>query len=349
MNDDLEPIKMIAIDYDRLTSLEQEIAENRTRRREAQDNAGVRDRMRSSAARRGYEIALHPSAIQSGLKSYQCLNPDCMAVFFSRAAESECRACAAQGMQYAVVAGTVNSTPCDAACTSATGPECHCACGGANHGDKWSVGFTFPRNVEAHRRELRERRRLNAGIRATYDTEEFNEKLAEADRLRAYFEDSLACAIEADNERAAVFLDDLISGPKPETNRTKAKTIAADQFYDLRVLNVKVREGFGYGASYGEPPPQICIVGAASDGETFWLHLDNYAFMRRCFRFEKTNGHHCDSNCDVPEIEVGEVIRVKARIKSRGNMTFLSHAKVIAHVNPFGWILSDAPTPETTT
>lgn len=32
------------------------------------------------------------------------------------------------------VRATVNDTPCDGRCTSATGPNCDCSCGGRNHG-----------------------------------------------------------------------------------------------------------------------------------------------------------------------------------------------------------------------
>ena len=48
--------------------------------------------------------------------------------------DGTCPACQAWGWSSHKVVGYVTATTCDSRCTSATGHQCECACGGRNHG-----------------------------------------------------------------------------------------------------------------------------------------------------------------------------------------------------------------------
>jgi hypothetical protein len=326
-------------DFDRLQQLTKEIEENRAGRYSAEGAAGLHERMGSNAARMGYYEGVHFEAIRAGLKCYQCLNPDCMAIFFSHDPEATCRACERNGLQYAVVAGEVTGSPCNSICTNATDAKCECSCGGANHGAKWLRGFTFPRNIEAHRRELRERRAARAEIEEAYDTDEHAAQVAKAASLREAFEDSLADAIEADVEHAEAMALALLCGPKPEPIYTKGgKKLAADQGYDLVVERTRIRRAYSV---IDSEEPQLTLTCSDADGNRFWLRCKAWEWVKRTCDHGGRR-YECSLCCYDPEITEGDFIRVKARKKSEDDgMTFLSHANVLVHCNPYGFILAD--------
>jgi len=83
---------------------------------------------------------------------YRCL--DCLTVFTTETKETNplCGIC--QGKTEYL--GEVNGgklykyhyeTPCDGRCTHATGPECECSCGGANHGSGKLVKVATVNNI----------------------------------------------------------------------------------------------------------------------------------------------------------------------------------------------------------
>lgn len=335
-------------EYERLQQITKASERNRAARYRAEDAAGLHERMRSNAARYGNYEGVDFRAIRDGLKCYQCLNPDCMAVFFSHEPEAACRACAQNGLQYAVVAGTVSGSPCNSICTNATDARCDCSCGGSNHGAKWLRGFTFPRNIEAHRRELRERREARTQIAQQFDTDEHAALVAEADRLREFFEDSLADAIEADRERADLFVRGLLCGPAPEPIYTKGgKKLAADQHYDLLVERTRIRSAYSPYDDRADRDPQLCLTCVSADGTRYYVRLQAYQFVERwCVKGKEPlhglGGYNCNVDCYESDISAGDFIRVKARKKADGDdMTFLSHTSVIVHCNPYGFVLAD--------
>lgn len=336
----------MATDFAKLQELEAAIRANRAGRWNAETAAGLHSKMNSNAARQGYYEGVDAAAIRAGLKCYQCVSAECMAIFFSREPEASCRACEAKGLQYAVVAGTVTGSPCNSICTNATDAKCDCSCGGANHGDKWLRGFTFPRNIEAHRRELRERRESRQAIAGTYDTEAFAQQVEEAQRLRDFFQSALDDAIEADFERADAFVAALLAGPAPEVLLTKARKRAASQLFEFRVVRARcaLREPYHASAWSDSRQPVVELTGERADGSRVWCRLHPYEFTYRGCTSENY-AHRCDVECYESEITAGDFVQVKARVKeaTEDGMTFLQAASVTIQANPFGWVLGDAP------
>ncbi len=313
--------------YERLKELQEQIAQANASKTYAEDVAGLRQMMRTNAARRGYFEAATKEEIRAGMKAYQCLNPDCMAIFFSYEGEIECRACAEQGLQYAVVSGAVNGTPCDERCTNATGSDCECSCGGANHGATWLVGFTFPRNIEAYRTERAERKAKADAIKGVHSRVVNEATLAEVARLAEYFALSLECAVEAEEERIYGMVDRLLEGPSLPVLTTKAGKAKAEQYYELIVTKCVLRPTFQAMGSYSRfVPMEQAITAEDKDGNRFWFHTTDL------LGWDKENEE------DETRITAGDYLAITARRKGEGDaITFLSHAHIIAWVNPYGF------------
>lgn len=54
--------------------------------------------------------------------------------FLAAVRETRCPDHSDQHLRLRPIVGTVTDHECDSRCTSAKGPNCECACGGANHG-----------------------------------------------------------------------------------------------------------------------------------------------------------------------------------------------------------------------
>jgi hypothetical protein len=79
---------------------------------------------------------------------YRCRNRECRHIWaldfpnsvVRLACDSRCPQCGSIWASMKQVIATVTAQPCTAVCHGATGAECKCSCGGANHGHRFLQG-----------------------------------------------------------------------------------------------------------------------------------------------------------------------------------------------------------------
>lgn len=260
--------------------------------------------------------------------AYECRA--CFAVWFQDAPLADCPNCKAAGQSGDLVKGVYNDSICNKTCTHAEGGECHCSCGGANHGSFFEGGkFTF-RPSTKERREYRAKQKADAStddaIRARIRHNSMLEHLIET--------------LEEDREDAdakALAIADSIIATQPAPAKTKGNKVAKTQVADFIVESVKIKEQYAYNQpSWSNAGPQeyLSVVMRNGAGDRFWCKLQHGEGMSavrvEASRYEKATWD------TFSNIYVGDVIRVASRVKDvsdDGAITFLAaaHVKVICH------------------
>lgn len=328
-------------DFDRLRALRDAIGSRNMQHSAARGAAGLDESGYSKRLDRNELLVVDRDAVLAGWKGYRCNSPECLAIFFSNEPILECRACHSTELAYRVVAGAVTSATCDASCTNATRATCQCSCGGANHGAKWVVGFTFPRNAAARREAYLVAREITNRY---YDAD-FDAMLAEASAIEERLNLALADAVEAVSEKAHEIAQAALAIPAP-TILTKAKKPAADQPHDVLVTRVKISEEKPYSPFEDSYSPQWALVktvemtGVRGDGVKVWARFREYGDTMPAWRYLDCNGlghgHSRSDDCWDATFGEGDVIRVLGRVKGEGDgIVFLSRVKLLAALDPF--------------